>query len=211
MQLTLSFALALCTQLLFGTLIFCVVSRLLAWRGARRQWRAAWGSSSRSLNRIAPYVAVAGLLAAGASAATAGLARIWHIWDPTWAMALTAALPSAGCAGMLAAGRQEALGRFRRARRQARLTGELIFGGAVLLMVVIWRGLLFQVPLRRALVSETDSAGLLLLGAMVALICAGFIAVLGGLSGKPRPAAWFAGFFYLFATLGWIAAFRQTL
>lgn len=211
MYLILSFVLALSAQLLLGTLVVCVVSRLLAGADARRRWRAAWASSARSLNRLAPFAALAALFAAVGSATTIGLDRVWPSWDPTWAMALTAAMPTAGCAAMLAAARQESAGRFRRARRQARLSGELVFAGTVMLMVVIWRGLLFQLPLRRALVSESDGAGLLLVGAMVALICAGFIAVLGGLSGKPRPAALFAAMFYLGGTLGWIGAFRQTL
>lgn len=211
MRLTLSILLALTTQLLVGTLIFCAVSRLLAWRGARRRWRAAWGSSVRSLTGVAPFAAAIAALTGGVAAFTIGIPPIRRIWDPSWIMTLAAAMPSAGCLALLAAARQEARGRFMRARRQARLAGELLFAGTVLLMVVIWSGLLFQVPLRRALVTQTDSAGLLLLGGMVALICAGFIAVLGGLAGKPRPAAWFAALFYLVASVGWIAAFQQTL
>ena len=66
-------------------------------------------------------------------------------------------------------------------------------------------------PLRHALITDSHTAGVVMIGAMLSLGCAAFVAVTGGLAGKPRPSSYLVCAFHLGGLGGLIAAFQMTL
>ena len=209
MQLSIATILAVSAQILVGALIYSAISLVLAHRGIRRRgswrrWRVVWTRSARALWRAAPYAASLCVLGWALQRFVVGGSPV--IWaDPWWFVAL-GAVPTAGCYLMLHAGRLEAKGRLRAARRQVRLGGQLAFAGSLLLTVRVWTDLIFRVSLRKAFVVDSGTTGMVLIGAIVAIGCGAFVAILAGLSGKPRPSGQVAALLYLGGLVGFIAA-----
>jgi len=214
MQLLTAAILTVASQFLLGSLLFSSVAWLLGRPGirrggSRRRWRLAWTDAGRTLWSGAPYVA--GLGAAAAVVQWLVLGGSPLIWaHPGWFLALGAS-PTAGSYVMLDAGRREARGRLRAARRQVRLGGELTFLGTSTLLVLLWSDLLLVPSFRRALLVESGIAGVLLLLGMICLLCAAFVAILAGLAGKPRPSAYFATLFYVLGLVGVLASTQMAL
>ena len=214
MQLLTTAILSVAAQFLSGSLIFSSVAYLLGRPGirrggSRRRWRVAWTDAARALWRAAPYVV--GLGAAAAVVQWLVLGRTPLIWaHPGWFLALGAS-PTAGSYVMLNAGRREARGRLRAARRQVRLGGELAFLGTFMQLVLLWGDLLFLPSFRRALLVESETAGVILLVGMLCLFCAAFVAILAALSGKPRPSAYFATLLYVLGLCGVLASTQTAL
>lgn len=206
--------LTIACQFLVGRLIVSGVAWLLAHppflRGGRwRRWLVVWTDASRTLRRATPY-----FLALGG----AGLLLPWLLGNglptirvnPGWFL-LFGAGPTVGSYLLFGAARKEARGRLPAARRQARLGGELAFVGIFLQLVLVWTGLLFVVPFRRAMLVESAPSGVVLLVAMLCLGCSAFVAILAGLAGKPRPSVYFAAPLYLLGLVGLIAAAQLAL
>jgi hypothetical protein len=213
MRLISTVMLVLAAQWLAGALAFAGVAWLLRRAGAGRRRRTDWNLAARAAVRATPWAVALGLLGAGLAAlspegVSGALDAIWLRPIP---LLLLGAAPTAACHLMLHAGRLEAHGRLRPARREARLAGKLLLLGPLAQTVVLWSALLFHAPFRRASVVDTHGAGLLLLTSMMAMILAAFIGVTGGLAGKPRPSALFATLFYVGAMAALIASYQLTL
>jgi hypothetical protein len=205
--------LTLSAQCLLGALLYLVIACLVRRLEGRRRWLATWATSARVLRRAAPWAAAMALAGAATSLLhPGGVARaLSGIWTrPLWLVGL-GALPAGACLVMLHAGRLEARGRLRSARRQARLAGELLFLGAQAQLVLVWANLLLLPASRRAPIFETPGGGALLLSATAALAAAACIAVTGGLARKPRPSGAIATFLYLAAIVALIATYQLTL
>jgi hypothetical protein len=205
--------LTLATQWLLGVLLYATVAWLLGRLCGRRRWLVTWAASARNLRHAAPYAVLVPAAGAGLAALSPwGIAHsLGGIWPEPIALVLLGAAPTAACHAMLHAGRLEARGSLRAARRQGRLAGELIFVGAQAQLVLVWGGLLFRAPFRRALLADAHGAGTLLLAATVALAVAACVAVMGALAGKPRPSSYVATFLYLSGIVALIATFQSTL
>jgi len=205
--------LTLAGQLLLGVALYSSVAWLLARRRARRRWRGTWAAGARLLRRSTSYFALLMLVGGGLAALSPFGIRgaVGSVWArPAWFVVL-GAIPAASAWTMLYAARLEARGRLRVSRRLARLGGQLLFVGSFAVLVLVWSGLLFDVALRRALVVETAGAGLVLLGAMLALGCCAFISLTAGLAGKPRPSAHVAAALYVTGVAALITAYQLTL
>jgi len=203
----------LSVQLLLGSLLHALVSCVLARSGAgggglRRRWIVAWRGTRRGLSRLAPYAAATLVLGVflGERTIRGVASALDGVWFQPLGFLLLGAIPTSSCYLMLYAGGLEATGRLRLARSVTRLSGELLFAGALSQLIFVWSELLFDVPVRRALVESTEGAGLAMLGGMVAMGCGAFVAVTAGLAGKPRPAGWFVTIFFLFGEASLIAA-----
>jgi hypothetical protein len=213
MRLFSAAVLTLAGQLLLGAVVYATVAWLLARHRGRRRWRVTWAASARSLRRAAPCVAALALLGGGLAALSPGgvggaLAGTWV--HPAWFVVLGAA-PAAACHVMWQAGRLEGRGRLGSSRRGVRLGGEMLFSGALAQLALLWEGLFFHPPLRRALLVESPAAGVVLVAAMIALGSAAFAGGAGGLAGKPRPSAFFATLFYVCGVVAAIASHQLTL
>lgn len=208
MSTLLAASVALASQFLLGGLIFTAFAAGFTWRraggGGNRRRFVAWVRSARALGRAAPWAT--GLLASAfvAQWALFGSLAEMVLWaDPIW-FVVVGAVPTAGCWLMLYAGHLEGRGRLRRARRQMRLAGQLVFVGVVAQNVLVWGDLLFRVPFRRGVVESP--AGVVLLLALVGLGCGSFASVVAALAGKPRPSAYFASLLYVSGVCGLVAA-----
>lgn len=176
---------ALAFQLLIGTVLF---SAGAAWPGRlSRRKRAAWSRASRELRRVAPVA----LLALGGSilVSSLGVGRPVLDLEPVrlvWpgAFSIAGALSTSGCYLIWRAGRLESGGGRRAARRRSRLAAGAILFGVAGLAALLLGSTIPHVP------SSLTAAALL--GAT------GWVAVLAGLSGKPRPGGQVAVVLYLF-------------
>jgi len=74
--------------------------------------------------------------------------------------------------------------------------------GSVSMIVATWVELLFHVPFRRAVALESATTALWAAGGMLALGFGGFVGLLAGLSGKPRPSGGFAVLLYVGGGVG---------
>jgi hypothetical protein len=198
-------------QLLLGFALFLLGARLLALRGAgrggsRRRWIVAWSLCSKALCGQLPFATIAltlGWLLAGSFGAA-----LDGIWFTPWPFVVAGLLPTSAIWLLLHAGGREARGELRASRAQARLAGQLAFLSILTLLCVVWFQLLFRVPIRRALVESLEGAGVVLLGGMLSLGAGSFIAIVGGLAGKPRPSGNFAAALYLIGLFCLVAAHR---
>ena len=111
-------------------------------------------------------------------------------------------IPTSGAYLMHDAARQEAAGRLRIARRQARFSGLLIFWGGLMLPAWAVADLLLRPGSRQALLDGSPLAAPVLATSMLALGGGAFIALLAGLSRKPRPSGSFAVLLYLCGLAG---------
>ncbi len=107
---------------------------------------------------------------------------------------------------VLRAGHDESRGRLSRARRRVRVGGQTMFLGTVG-WIVVFGAALFTAPgaVRGQLIQGTTMT-LQIVGAVVGLGTAGFLGLLAGLSGKPRPTGTIAALVYLFGVLAMVAA-----
>jgi hypothetical protein len=98
-----------------------------------------------------------------------------------------------GCARILLAGRLESRGRLERARAVAR-RGGFVMAGASLATVASWPALAATLPhpLRRAFFVDSELALPVAAAGMLVTVLAGFVGLLAGLTGKPRPSGWLA-------------------
>jgi hypothetical protein len=198
--------LTLALELLLGAAIVAACAWVIAtWRGtgsAGRRRTAIWTRAGRAMPvPVAGGVvllAIAAALLAAAGPDNTGAARIWVTPLP---FALTGGLAAVGCFLVIHAGHREARGRWRESRLQARLGGKAVFLGILFQLVVVWYGLLFDVPFRRATLDNSGPAMSLAIS-MLALGVAGFIAIVSGMAGKPRPAGQIAGALYLLGLIG---------
>lgn len=169
-------------------------SYAMAWvrrKGTRAQ-RATWFRAARAMLRLTP-LAVALFLA--------GVA--WALWAEleapnfglVWWVGATIPL-TVGLRWMQRAGALQSRARLVPCRRLARLAGWFASAGALLGVIA-----LFTVP-----VAQWSGGHRLAVAAALAVV--GFSGLLGGLSGKPRPAAGFGTFLWL---LTWLFVIHQTL
>jgi hypothetical protein len=198
-QLSAAILIQLGVALALGAAVFavggCLASRALG-RGGRRRRLVSWieaGRAGRSLLPVAFAIAVVGALLSWAGGLEPGRAR----WPSHAAFLAVGAVPAASAWLLLRAGRLERRGRVRVARRLARLGGELMFVGCLALLILMWIDLLFRPGFRVAVVRDDARAALELVAAMLGLGIAGFVAVLGGLAGKPRPAGMVAALIFV--------------
>jgi len=198
--------LTLAIELLLGAAIFAAGAWALwslpSGRLATRRRRLVWLDAGRALVPAIPLsavllaVAIASILAPGN-----GALRGVRIWPTPAPFAFAGAIATAGCWMILHAGRREARGKLRAARRQARFGGSAMFLGILAQLVVAWADLLFNLPFRRAVLGATTPA-LSLAVAMLVLGVAAFIGLVAGMAGKPRPSGHFAASFYLVGVAG---------
>ena len=182
-------------SLLVGRLALAVVAGLLSGRpGAGRRSRLVWSDVSRSVGARV-FLALGTLI---------GLAVLVHLtpdrtlprsqpFEADWRGALLlllAGLVSAFLVALIEAARREALGRVRPARRLAWTAGVGMAGCCALLAVAAW-----------VLGGAWTPLGPIWFAPALSL-AAGFQALLGGLSRKPRPACWAAGLAWTAALLG---------
>ncbi|MHC4428742.1 MAG: hypothetical protein ACYS0D_09070 [Planctomycetota bacterium] len=202
--------LTLAGQLLLGTVFYTIVAWLIERSGGRRRWLVTWAASARILRRAAPVSAILALVGAGLT--SGGIAGAWAgVWArPVWLVVL-GAVPTGAAYAMVRAGSLEARGLLRGAHRAARLAGQLVFLGSFAQLALVFTGLLFDVPLRRALVVEPSGAGPVLLVAMLSLGGGAFIALIGGLAAKPRPACYVAAVLYATGITTLIKSYQMTL
>lgn len=213
MRILAATVLTLALELLLGAAIFgagaCVVAAIAAGSGsAGRRRRAAWSGAGRALVRTVPAAVL--LLAAASTLMVAGpppAGAPLRVWVTPLPFTLAGALAAAGCWLVLDAGRREARGRWRQARRRARFGGAAVLFGVVAQLIAVWSDLLFRVDFRRAaLVGPTPALYLAL--AMLSLGVSAFVGLVAGLAGKPRPAGQVAALLYLLGLAG-LAAVAQ--
>lgn len=172
-------------ELLCGAVLVRLALPLLeAARGGRgggcRRRAAAWRRASRSLLLACPF-ALATLALSGALQACLGgsLPPLEPLRAGVGGVFLgLASLPTAGIYLVLHAGRLESKGRRRAARGEARAGGKIAFWGA----------------------TAAFAAGGGASPGLVALVVAGWLALLAGLAGKPRPTGQFAAALWLVAS-----------
>jgi len=168
-------------QLLLGcTLVGMYAARRTALRSGPRRPRARWARSARLLRPL--------LLPSGALAGIGLLAR--PVPDGLTWLAVAGAPAAAGCALLIAGGRLERRGRWRRARLVTRSGGLLVALGSAAALLTLT---VLSLPARA--LPPTLVAG-------AAWAVATSVGLLTGLSGKPRPGDAFAGAFYL---TGWVS------
>jgi hypothetical protein len=168
----------LSVQYVVGTaVVFVCAAALRVRRTAARRIRVKWGRGARALLRA---------VSLPLAIAVAGTWLTLRPVDSGWPVGLivSGSLATTGCYLLYGAGRLERSGRLRIARRQARLAGETMSLG--ILLLVLW------------LVVRRGAAGpdTVLIGA-AALVIAAALALLAGLSGKPRPTGHAAALLYL--------------
>lgn len=169
---------------LLGGLGAAIAPRLLPSRSRRRvvAW-AAVGRGLRGLRRAGLGLCLAGAVLHPSLLSPEGR----RLWPALWGILPVGGISVAGAYALLLAGRLERAGRVRRARCVARLGGEWAFVAGFGVLILMWIDLLFRPAFRLAIVRDDPRAALLLAGGMLALGCAAFIALLTGLTGKPRP------------------------
>ena len=208
--------LTLGVQLVLGAAIYAagsyVVPRYLRYRGkADRRLRVTWARASAALLRAQPLATALGLAGVGLHLVLGLGPRSITPWANPLPFLATGGLATGSAYLVLAAGRLEAGGRWRAARRQVRLGGKLMFIGIFSQLVLMWTDLLFRPRFRLSIVREVPLAALALAGGMLALGCAAFAGLLGGLSGKPRPSGGFAALLYVCGLTALVAAARLVL
>ena len=189
--------LTLGVELLVGVALFACGAWLASILPLRRR-KVTWTRAARALVWAVPPGV--GLLAVAATLIlTAGEpVRLWVTPAP---FALAGGVALAGCYLMLHAGRLEAAGKLRAARRQARFGGSAMLFGVLAQLIQVWSDLLFDVVFRRATLGASVPA-MAAAVAMLSLGVAAFIGVVAGLAGKPRPSAYFGGLFLLVGVVG---------
>jgi len=211
LQLVSAIVVALAGQFLLGVAIYTVVARLLrpgVKRGGRqrRRW-AGWAAGTRELCRITPlWLALLAVATAPHAWAPSGIGGALHFWTAPWWFLLIGALPTSSCFVMVRAGARESRGQVRGARRQVRSAGILTFFGSFGVLLLVWTGLLFRVPFRRAMLAGSPVASVSVTVAIACLGIGGFVALLAGLSRKPRPTAYFGALLYLAGIVGLVTA-----
>jgi len=115
-----------------------------------------------------------------------------------WLYLLGGVATASGCWLAIAAGRAERRGELGAARREVRLAGFVTASGAGI-QALSSLASLFAAGL-------ASPAGLPLGTSLVTIAAAGFAGLLGGLSGKPRPAGYVSSALAAVSALAWLAA-----
>jgi len=185
MQVVVSTLLSLCLELLLGAaLLRLAVSR----RGSRRRSHLRAYEAGRLVGAAAPVALTVAAACAGLawfSGLPPGSGTSWAVLAPAVLLPGVAATP--GCWLVLCAGRLESRGRLNRARRQVRAGAIAMGWGTAAQALAAVAFALVAPPGRRV----APLAAAILLGA------AGFVGLLAGLSGKPRPSGQFAALLYV--------------
>ena len=177
-----------------------------AWRLAPRGVARDDGArldAARALGRAGPaFASIALALLLARSQATGP----WPLEPVTLlvpgAFSAAAAAVSSGCWLVLCAGRREARGEVPAAERLARLGGKTMFLGAAAWLVLCGASLLgLPAGSRRALFAHAMLPAYGLLVGAIGLGLAGFVGLLAGLSGKPRPSGPLAALLYALALI----------
>ena len=168
---------------------------------ARRKQLAPWIGAAGPLVRILPFTLALAIGSYLVKQQSEFLSRIGiepvPILLPGLSL-LACSVAASGCYLLLLCGSLEGSGRRRSSRRQARQAGFALAMGAVaqtLLLTMILAGV--GIPSAAARPESLLTAPLgIACGAILSLL-AGFVGLLGGLSGKPRPSGRFATLLYL--------------
>ena len=198
-------------QLALGALI-CVaatplVSRSFRGMQSQRRRRAAIRArAATSLVRSLPLAVGLSLVGAAVRVALGDEPGGPAAWAGPVILVVLGSISTSGGYLLLHAAHLEAGGRLRRARRQVRPGGRLMFRGVLLLLAALGAGLLFHSGFRREMLGGTSLDATILLSAALALAAAALVGLLAGLSGKPRPSAGFAVLLYFCGLAGLLYA-----
>jgi len=119
-------------------------------------------------------------------------------WIVPGAFTLVGSVATSGCFLVLHAARLEARGALRPARAQVRAGGKAAFLAVDLLLVLLLASTIVVLVTQRdsAVPIEAGTVARILIGA-TSIGGGGLVALLAGLTGKPRPSGYFAAAFYL--------------
>jgi hypothetical protein len=119
-------------------------------------------------------------------------------WIVPGAFTLSGSIATSGCFLVLHAARLEARGALRPAREQVRAGGKSAFLAADLMLVLLLASTVFVLITQRDSPVPIDGRAVarILIGA-TGVGGGGVVALLAGLTGKPRPSGYFAAAFYL--------------
>jgi hypothetical protein len=201
------FLLTIGLQLALGALI-CIAWTLVSVRpsqgtGSRARRRTAIRArSATSLVRSLPLAVTLSLAGAAIHLAQGAKPGVPEAWLAPTLLLVPGAVSTSGGYLVFHAARLEASGRLRRARRQVRSGGRLMAGGVLLLLTVLGAALALGPGFRREMPGHTSFDGAILLSGVLTLGVAGIVALLAGLSGKPRPSGGIAVLLYLCGLAG---------
>jgi hypothetical protein len=181
---------AVSVQLLVGALLWTALARSMRARRCAHSLRRAWPS---------------------AGCAALGSVLVWWLlgeplvrliepagWVVPGAFTLIGSFATSGSFLVLHAARLESRGALRPARVQVRIGGKVAFLAIDLLLVVLLAStLVVLVTQRGSPVPIEVGAVLRILAGAVGVGSGGLVALLAGLTGKPRPSGYFAAGFYL--------------
>lgn len=199
-----SCAAAAALQLLLGMLLLLVLARA----GSRRRWRRGWALAAHDLRGlVASSAALLALLCAvGWITGSALSVEPFHLIAPG-VFSVCASPLAIGIAALFAAGRREARGSCVTSRAVARVGGQIAFFSAAACVVLLGAGLFaLSAAERDALLTRGVGPAFALMAGSIALGMAGFVALLAGLAGKPRPSAGFAAALYVTSLAAFCAA-----
>lgn len=199
-----SCAAAVALQLLLGMLLLLVFARA----GSGRRWGRGWALAAHDLRGLVASCAVL-LALLSAAAWIAGRPLSIEPFSPIapGLFSVCASPLAIGIAALLAAGRREARGSRVTSRAVARVGGRIAFLSAAACVVLLAAGLFaLSAAERDALLTRGVGPAFALMAGSIALGLAGFVALLAGLAGKPRPSAGFAAALYVTSLAAFCAA-----
>jgi hypothetical protein len=193
MGIVLTLIALLATQLLLGGLLVaatgCTLARSGGQFGLARRRRLAWFEAARSLGR--PLVL--GLMVASVTALPVLLIAdlrpgLPYLGPLGFLAMIVGSVAVAACTLLIRSGEAEYKGELSSARRLVRVGGKTLFLATVGLDIILV-AMIFAAP---AGLRQTPQAMAALVIGLIALGLAGFVGLLAGLSGKPRPSGSFA-------------------
>ena len=211
MRLLATILLTIGLQLTLGALTCvaatCLVPRTFRGMRSKRRRRAAIRArAATSLVRSLPLAVGLSLVGAAVRVALGSEPGDPAAWAGPAILLVLGSIPTSGGYLLLHAAHLEAGGQLRRARRQVRPAGRLMFRGVLLLLTALGAGLLFHPGFRREMLGDISLDATILLSGALALAAAALVGLLAGLSGKPRPSARFAVLLYLCGLAGLLYA-----
>lgn len=207
MGIVLTLIALLACQLLVGGILVAAIGFLVTRAG--KQWgitrrrRLAWFDAGRSLGRPLVFAAIVASCTALPVLLSPDLRSGFPSLGVLGFLALAVgSITVAACALLIRSGEAEYKGELSSARRLARLGGKTLFLATVGLDVILL-AMLFGAP---AGLRDNPEALVTLVAGLIALGLAGFVGLLAGLSGKPRPSGGFAVVLHLAGQIAWVAA-----